>query len=245
MTINIGMLVSHTHKFIFLKCRKTAGTSVEAYFDQLCLPPDEETGLISRDGRVTKYGIVSSRSHSRPPIADPGFESVPVWNHMPAHELKDIVGNDTWNSYYKFCGIRNPYERMVSLFWYASPFVIHAYKKDPTLKERGFAWEQSLKMFEETMMLNWKKADPDYELWSIDNEVVVDDVIRYETLVEDCARISEKIGHTFTELPRHRTASRKHTDKHYSEYFVNPKVRAEADRMNERYCEQWGYSFAG
>ena len=34
------MIISHEHKFIFLKTKKTAGTSIELALSQLCGPDD-------------------------------------------------------------------------------------------------------------------------------------------------------------------------------------------------------------
>lgn len=35
------MLISHRKRFIFTKTAKTAGTSVESYFEQYCMPEGE------------------------------------------------------------------------------------------------------------------------------------------------------------------------------------------------------------
>ena len=34
------MIVSHKHKFIFIKTKKTAGTAIEAALSELCGPQD-------------------------------------------------------------------------------------------------------------------------------------------------------------------------------------------------------------
>lgn len=102
------MLISNTHKFIFLKTVKTAGTTVEIFFERFCVPP----GTLSthrREESVSRYGIVGAR---------PRLESSKWWSHMTAHELKNCIGNDTWNSYFKFSCIRNPFDASVSKFWF-------------------------------------------------------------------------------------------------------------------------------
>jgi hypothetical protein len=43
------MIVSHEHKFIFLKSKKTAGTSIELALSQLCGPSDILTPLTRID----------------------------------------------------------------------------------------------------------------------------------------------------------------------------------------------------
>src|SRR5262245_66480011 len=43
------MIVSHAHKFIFLKTKKTAGTSIELALSELCGPDDVITPLAEVD----------------------------------------------------------------------------------------------------------------------------------------------------------------------------------------------------
>ena len=38
------VLVSHAAEFIYMKTRKTAGTTVEMYFERFCVPPGTPTG---------------------------------------------------------------------------------------------------------------------------------------------------------------------------------------------------------
>jgi len=37
-------------------------------------------------------------------------------NHMSAGEIRRLVGDEIWDSYYKFCVIRNPFDKLVSGF---------------------------------------------------------------------------------------------------------------------------------
>lgn len=40
------------------------------------------------------------------------------YNHMPAIEIRDKIGNSIWNKYFKFCVIRNPFDKLVSGFFF-------------------------------------------------------------------------------------------------------------------------------
>ncbi len=40
---------------------------------------------------------------------------------MPAAELKSLLGPAIWDSYVKIACIRNPFDRMVSAFWFFTP----------------------------------------------------------------------------------------------------------------------------
>jgi hypothetical protein len=107
------MLVSHRHKFIYLKPRKVAGTSVESFLERYCVSPeDEPTYEITHDTdyKFDKYGIISSRMRGK---------SNTIWyNHKSSNEIKKELPNEVWDTYTKICNIRNPYDMMVSWFHY-------------------------------------------------------------------------------------------------------------------------------
>ena len=51
------MLVSHRYKFIYTKTRKTAGSSVESYFEPFCMPHGEWTQRHLGEEYVSDVGI--------------------------------------------------------------------------------------------------------------------------------------------------------------------------------------------
>lgn len=53
------MLVSHLKKFIYTKTVKTAGTSVEAYFERYCILPGDFRVTHTREEYVSSGGIVA------------------------------------------------------------------------------------------------------------------------------------------------------------------------------------------
>jgi hypothetical protein len=109
------MLISHLHRFIYMKTLKTGGTSVEIYFERYCTDPAKEfQALHERDSETSKWGVIGAR----------GDRFVPgrTWyNHMPAGRVRALIGPELWNSYYKFCVVRNPYDKIVSHFWHGLP----------------------------------------------------------------------------------------------------------------------------
>ena len=93
------MIVSHKHRFIFIKTRKTAGSTLE----KLIYPYLGERDVITD----TKDGGYEARNTS------PGIAEHCGWQRIHSrHEY-------AWNNYYKFTIERNPYDKAVSAwFWH-------------------------------------------------------------------------------------------------------------------------------
>jgi hypothetical protein len=103
------MLVSHRKNFIFTKTVKTAGTSIESYFEQWCMPDGQWHQSHAREEHVSDAGIIGKRS---------GTPSDSTWyNHMSAYNICKLIGPDIWNSYFKFTVVRNPFEKVVSGYY--------------------------------------------------------------------------------------------------------------------------------
>lgn len=59
------MLCSHSKHFLYFKTKKTAGTSVEIYFEPYCLPPGSWRPEHARAETVSGFGIIGSRMGGR------------------------------------------------------------------------------------------------------------------------------------------------------------------------------------
>lgn len=93
------MIVSHKYKFIFIKTIKTAGTSIEVFLSQHCGISDIVTPI---------YPYVE-------PHTPRNFEG--FYNHMPAHMVRGLLPRSIWDSYFKFCVERNPWDKTVSYYY--------------------------------------------------------------------------------------------------------------------------------
>jgi len=92
------VIVSHRHRFVFIKTRKTAGTSIEVFLSQVCASDDILTPI---------------EPHVEPHVARncEGF-----YNHIAAHEVRRRIGSDVWRSYYSFAVERNPWDKTLSYY---------------------------------------------------------------------------------------------------------------------------------
>ncbi|MEZ5828261.1 MAG: sulfotransferase family 2 domain-containing protein [Hyphomicrobiales bacterium] len=230
------MIVSHKHKFIFLKTKKTAGTSIELALTKLCGDEDVITPLtkIDEDQRAGGRGAQNWRLHgwwgSKRPIwkrrlfkftaEDYGF-----YNHMPAEAAKALLGNDqAWRGYFKFAFDRNPWDRQVS-------FYHHRYRREDVPPP-----------FPEFIHNDRRARINNYEIYSIGGDVAVDFLGRYENLEADLRHALSQVGVTFDdELPRAKTTFRK--DKRPYREFYDADTRDIVGNWYSREIKLLDYAF--
>ena len=169
------MLVSHRHRFIYTKTTKTGGTSVESYFEPYCMADGEWTQAHARDEYASASGIVGFRGTAPPP-------GTLWWNHMPAWKIRDQLGMQVWAGYFKFCVVRNPFDKAISNFYF---------QRSQRLIEVDASTPDAVQ-FEHWLASGGAKSDRDKYL--IDGEICMDYIARYETLAIDMERICARLA---------------------------------------------------
>jgi len=188
------MLVSHRYKFIYTKTAKTAGTSVESYFEQYCMPDGEWTVEHGRDLYVSESGIIGFRGSNRP-------KEISWYHHMSAKKIREQIGEEVWNSYFKFCVVRDPFDKAVSAFFHFKKFRERAGSGEPgkSLRKRLaglFRKEPVFRDIKEEFehWLSRGEMVVDRDKYTIDDVFCVDEVIRYENLQGDMEKVCQRIG---------------------------------------------------
>tara|TARA_B110000483_G_scaffold224951_1_gene284199 strand:- start:1107 stop:1802 length:696 start_codon:yes stop_codon:yes gene_type:complete len=227
------MLISHRYKFIFTKTVKTAGTSVESYFERFCMPEGEWHEQHQRESYESESGVIVYRGKIT--------GEKPKWyHHMPARQIKTLVGDDIWNSYFKFTVIRNPWDKAMSAYSHFGK----NYK--PKLHQKLFQQIcHSTCTPEQRRFLNWLKHEQlpeDRNTYLINNEICVDEFIRFENLHDGIESVCNKLGLPWDEnrLPKFKTKIRDNTIKPHQIYTPAAHQRIEKhyayEIKNFAYC---------
>ena len=203
------MLISHEYQFIFIKTRKTAGTSIEISLSRFLGPwdvitpisPEDELARIER-GIVPRNYInfvhpVGTVSHWDEKAIRSMQSKVNMvrqfYNHCPATEIRKSVGERIWNSYYKFCFERNPWERVVSEYYYVL-------SKNPQ-------WQGVVSL---ESYIRERRFSLNHQLYMEDGEPVVDRICRFESLQEDLTDVCQRLNIPYDGwLPRAKSGLKK------------------------------------
>lgn len=196
------MIISHSKKFIFLHGRKTAGTSVGVSLMRHLESGDAVRGYI---GEGLKHNIKPPDWHLRwfyltpQDIARKGKSSVLAYRrmtkvrhnitstHMTASEAAKLVGPDKWEIYFTFTIERNPFDRLLSFYYWR--------KKSKSVKVSFEYFVNALLQndidFLEKNELSGFSNQPFY---MINNKIAVDAILRYENLYNDLEYVHKRLN---------------------------------------------------
>jgi len=101
---------------------------------------------------------------------------------MPARIIRDRLGPALWSSYFKFCIVRDPFEKLISAFYFRK-----ARKKISTDSS-----EPDAKQFEHWLLA--AKLPHDKNKYLIDGQLCLDYIVRYESLAADLAYVCAQLN---------------------------------------------------
>lgn len=227
------MIISHKNKFIFVKTGKTAGTSIEIALSKYCGPDDIITPISPEDEK--KRADLGYRGAQNYNIPFAKYSKLDFWeavqqrqriafyNHASAEYIKKYIDKDIWDSYYKFCFERNPWDKVVSWYYWR-------YKKEP---------RPPISDFVQSAEANIIKG---FELYTISSEIVVDKVFLFENLSQAMEEISKKTGlGEIPSLPKAKSGFRK--DKRSYREILSEKDREKIQKVYAREIEFFNYTW--
>lgn len=160
------MIISHTKKYIFLRTRKTASSSIE-------LALFEKHFDINKDLLYTGQRMPIPKKYSKGKLP-----------HCTAIRAKSLIPLDQWNSYFKFAFVRNPFDLFVS-----------AYNYECKINKMGKPTQKGFIIWAHDIINNDKKKWKQSNMMCNENgEIIINFVGKYENLQKDLNIICRKIG---------------------------------------------------
>jgi len=228
------MILSHQHQFIFIKTRKTAGTSIEIALSKFCGEKDIITPISPADEEKRKELGYRGPQNYLAPIWGYSLRDAAKWmvhgkkrkrffNHIPAEEIKKHIGRAIWDLYFKFCFVRNPWERIISTYFWR-------YKSEDRPSISDFIQAE----------LDNPLRKSNLDLMMIDGQVAVDRVCRYENLTQELEEITRIIGlPEVPALPQAKGSFRK--DKRSYREILSPEDQEKIRVAFQTEIELFGY----
>ncbi len=192
------MIISYLRSFVFIKTKKTAGSSIEAALSVYAGSDDVVTPLtqteeferqklfpnilprnFTPDKDIEKRYFEAlhgrDRRAMRAAVRDAHTTSrTGLKRHAGIKEAIQVAGEDFCRKAYKFTIERHPYEKAVSLAWFE--------------RERRQEFDNAL-----ASVLTGRRYR-NFELYTLNGRPAVDFIIRYEHLTDDLRRIEPSLG---------------------------------------------------
>lgn len=163
-------------------------------------------------------------------------------SHWPAREIKKLVGEEVWSAYTKICPVRNPWDKMVSLYFWRRrkrPWSFHLKR---LLRGETFYTPEQRLSFEKYIKSRGNGCNIDREKMFITHEWEDYFFIRFEHLHDDLNALADHLDIPYKEknLPKEKVGYR--PNKEYREYYT-PETRAIVARAFQPEIEKFGYEF--
>jgi hypothetical protein len=232
------VLVCRPRNFIYLKTHRTGSTSTESYFERECVPPEMRKSDIffgpdypRIPETVTEHGVIGFRGNFKMLDVKPLFR-----NHMSAKLLRSRLEPEFWDNAFKFCNVRNPFDKAVSAFWgRLSDEQARIWAKQPFAVIRAAFRE---------WLCSGVVVRRDVNKYMINGEICIDDFVRYEALGPEIQRIGKRLGIPFDPARISHWGSHKRgpVEIGYFEYFDSDLVTRIEDEFAFE-LEYFGYRF--
>lgn len=194
------MIISHRYKVIFIKTRKTAGSSIEKYLIDYLGPDDVCTG--SDPDKTLRLNTEETNGHKS-------------WQWIEKNYPEE------WKSYFKFAVERNPWDKLVSAYFYYK-------KRKPKKVANGF-----------DAFIQGAKDQNDWKLYANGVDLKVDTLIDYSTLHKSFLELPVPYNN---ELLRTFVKSDTNREKDYKNMYNN-KTRQIVQTRFSNVIEHFSYKF--
>ena len=214
-------MISYKHKCIFVHIPKTGGTTVESL---IWRPKDKiETNLWM--GFIDNYNNKYQTG---------GLQ------HLLSHQIKQEVGDKVFNSFFKFCFVRNPYDKAVSQYEYLN-------KRKDLRDYLGFKIGDSFDKYLELIQFkNHVQWEPQTNfIYTNEEKCLVNHVAKFESFNKEIKFILDKINLSksfFGLIDRKIPHLNKSSRSNYKNYY-NSHSKKTLEKIYFKDLELLNYSF--
>lgn len=244
------MLLSHEHNFIFIKTRKTAGTSVEIALSRAMGLMDIVTPLGAKDEATRVLEGRRPQNFHAINAVDPGFEMTDrkqaeafahanqkthrlretFYNHMTAVEVRRTIGVPMWRKYHSFCIERIPFDRLISYYYF----------RQTARKWVDMSFSEYIRQEDPRMGNLWMYTAP--------SGVIVNDIIPYHNLAPCLEQKMQELGVPFQGLDVFAKSTSRKDKRHWSEViskadrdYISKTFEAEFEVLDMTPNEAWTF----
>lgn len=246
------MIISHKHKFIYLHCRKTGGSSVKVSLARYLGQQDLMLGAVADCRDV---GIMPPNRMLFEALQAPSFSASKLllkgklWKFVSASNKKkyakllgeqpeharaiDVIRSfpNEWNEYTKFCIVRSPWEVMASEYFWRR----RSQKHQESFEQFILSYEP----VEKNEMQSRKEIN--WNIYSIDGKPIVDRIVRYEALKQDLMVILCNLGLDWDGwLPSAKSKSRPANVVNYRDMY-NQQMFEKVRKIHRNEIEYFGF----
>ena len=199
------------------------------------IPRTSSTSLRIQLAKAHKiYAKAYYKSHDLTAISSPSHLCLPP--HLPATVIRGYLGIDVWQQVFSFSIVRNPWDRMVSIYRYRvereqethsfEEFVRELRTPRLHLPDSFLHWE------------HWRLSQTSFLSDEMD-QIMVNQVYRFENLADTYSDLSRRL-----EVPISPAIRLEPTDRHkdYREYYSD-RTRQTVSQYYAQDIENFGYTF--
>lgn len=182
------MIISHKHRFIFIRAQKTASTSLQINLARQCGPDDIITDIKLEKRRLSQHNPDFAKIQAHRPRNADGIRA-----HIFPEDIIARFGKEIWEKYFKIVVVRNPWDQACS-----------EYDFSKTVKlQREFGYGATF---------SWRYYFIGEEAFGLKNGTY----LRFEDLAAEYQRLCGTLGISHEPLP-HCKANKRNGDYHLTE----------------------------
>jgi len=229
------MILSHKYKFIFIKTAKTASTSIEVFLSTQCGPTDVVTPIEppieghrprNYEGFIDPIPEILERPGKFLSALQHSIASrEKFYRHMPASEVQEGLPAKVWNSYFKFCVERNPWDKVLSHYH------MHAAREGGSLSLDEYLARGRLP-------INFFRYTD-----RSGRKIIVDRILRYDNLVAELGEVFAQLNIPFDGTLGVAAKSEYRTDRRPYQQVFNEEQRRVVEKAFAKEIQFHGYRF--